>query len=184
MLAHIPATDDKLAKILKCQQEDEVIIKLKSYCEHGWPSIQKLDSDLKKYWKIREDLSVQEGLLLRGVRLVIPKKLRDEILGTIHSGHKGESKCHARARESVWWPGITEEIKEMLQRCPVCIQDRTERYEPLIPSEFPERPWQKVGMDLFKLNGKWFVVMEDYYSRYPEVVELRGLSSQEVIDRC
>jgi transposase InsO family protein len=79
------------------------------------------------------------------------------------------------------WPGISEQIAETVRRCPVCVQDR---HEPLIPSEFPERPWQKVALDLFKLNGKWFMVLMDYCSRYPEVTELTLLTAAAVINRC
>lgn len=69
----------------------------------------------------------------------------------------------------------------MIRKCIVCAEERSARHEPLIPSEFPERPWQKVGMDLFYDNGKWYMVVCDYYSRYPEVVTLQSLRGDEVV---
>jgi hypothetical protein len=179
VLAHIPATDEK--EIWKFQQEDITTQKLSKYSQDGWPDQRKLDEECRKFRPVRDEITVQDGLVMKGCQIII-KKMRDEIIGYIHRGHMGIAKC--RARESVWWPGILEQIAETVRRCPVCVQERQDRHEPLIPSEFPERPWQKVPLDLFKLNGKWFMVLMDYYSRYPEVTELTRLTAAAVINRC
>jgi len=184
VLASIPATDEKLAEIIQAQNQDPIVQKLASYSKDGWPDRSKVDSECLKYWSVREDITVQDGLVMRGCRILIPVSMREEMLGRIHSGHMGIVKCRARAREAVWWPGISAQIEEVIKRCPVCIQERNDRHEPLIPSEFPVRPWQKVGMDLFKLEGKWYLVLMDYFSRYPEVTELSNMTAALVINRC
>jgi transposase InsO family protein len=96
----------------------------------------------------------------------------------------GITKCRARARETVWWPGISQQIEEMVKRCEACIMEQPQPKEPLIPSEFPERPWQKLAMDLFYLNKEWFLVVTDYYSRYPELAALDKLNSSAEIRHC
>ncbi|XP_054706630.1 uncharacterized protein K02A2.6-like [Uloborus diversus] len=110
------------------------------------------------YWKSKDELTFSDRLLLKGPRLVIPKKLQKDILRRIHDGHIGINKCRSRAKESVWWP------------------------EPLIPSTPPTRPWEKVSTDLFEVRGKHFLLVTDYYSRYPEVCELPCLTSSATID--
>ena len=47
-----------------------------------------------------------------------------------------------------------------------------QRKELMIPMDLPEYPWQKVGADLFYLNGANYLVVVDYYLRYPEIVKL------------
>jgi hypothetical protein len=102
---------------------------------------------------------------MRGMRVIIPQKSRQDVLHRLHTGNMGITKCRARARETVWWPGISQQIEEMVKRCEACIMEQPQRKEPLIPSEIPERPSQKVAVDLFYLNKEWFLVVTDYYSR-------------------
>ena len=52
----------------------------------------------------------------------------------------------------------------------------------MIASRLPDFPWQRVGTDLFQLNGTNFLIIIDYFSRYPDVVKLRGTTSRDVIE--
>ncbi|UYV67397.1 hypothetical protein LAZ67_5000460 [Cordylochernes scorpioides] len=107
-----------------------------------------------------------------------------EILDKLHAGHFGITKTRLRAREMVWWPGISEEIAETVRKCSVCIQEAVSKHEPLIPTNFPTRPWQKIGMDLFKFENKWYLVVIDYYSRFPEMIQLDRLTANVVVRGC
>ena len=49
------------------------------------------------------------------------------------------------------------------------------------PHEIPDRPWQKVGTDLFTVDNKQYLVTVDYYSRYFEVDELTSTTSNAII---
>ncbi|CAG7725840.1 unnamed protein product, partial [Allacma fusca] len=132
----------------------------------------------------KDELSVTDGLLMRGIRLVIPPKLRPEMLQRIHTGHLGITKCRSRAKEYVRWPRISAEIQEIVEKCTICIKFRRQEHEPLIPSEFPTRAWEKVAIDLFYLEGKTYLLMTDYYSRYPEIAKLESQTSDCVISHC
>jgi transposase InsO family protein len=181
----IPASDEKLAEIFREQQSDPVLQTIAKYSETAWPERKNLDIMCSEYWSVRDEIAVEDGLLMRGCRLIIPTKMRTDILERIHGGHQGITKCRMRARESVWWPGISTQIEEMIKRCQVCIPEATVRHEPLRPSEFPERPWQKVGMDLLHCDGYWYLLVTDYFSRYPEIARLsKDLSAEAVITHC
>lgn len=93
-------------------------------------------------WPDRATLSVKDGLLLKESRLVIPSAMRNEVLTRLHKGHQGVVKCKARARQAVWWPGLCQQIMEMVLNCRTCIKDRQNVREPLMPTECPDRPWQ------------------------------------------
>ena len=180
-----PVSDEKLTQIRALTQEDVNLKHALQYTIQGWPEY-KEDVTLaaREYFGIRSELSVQEGLLIRGDRIVIPYAMRLEVLKHIHSGHLGIEKCRERAKMSVWWPGISSEIKDMVSRCKFCIEKRpTQTREPLIPSTLPNKPFEKIGADLCEFKGQQFLVMVDYYSRYIDLCYLPKAKSFDVICR-
>lgn len=181
IIAGFPSTDERLVEILKGQQEDPVCCELAKYCTEGWPARHKISQECIPYWEHRNLITLQEGLLMKSSRLIIPQCLRKSILDKIHSGHQGINKCRALARQSVWWPGLSIQIEQLIKNCVSCIKHEPDQTEPLMPSEFPKRPWQIVGTDLLKLEGNWYVIVSDYYSRYVEVAKLERQTSQSII---
>ena len=179
---NLPATAMKLKEIENTQNQDAVCKQVKKYCQSAWPCLSNLKGLVKSFTKIRQELSVNNGLLLRGNRLVIPNSLQSEILEKLHSGHQGLTKCRLRAKQSVWWPNIRQHIEEKVSKCPVCCKYRIQPAEPLIPSQFPERPWQKVGTDLFEWKKSNYLLVVDYFSRFIEVSKLSSTSSEAVIE--
>ncbi|UYV62275.1 K02A2.6-like [Cordylochernes scorpioides] len=175
---------DDILKIFEAQQEDTTLKAVVNYLEQGWPDKKKMSQALLSYWHVKDELGVQNGLLMRSCRLVIPASMKLEILDKLHAGHFGITKTRLRARETVWWPGISEEIAETVRKCSVCIQEAVSKHEPLIPTNFPTRPWQKIGMDLFKFENKWYLVVIDYYSRFPEMIQLDRLTASVVVRSC
>ena len=86
-----------------------------------------------------------------------------------------------RAKHSVWWPDISKQLTEALSNCTECVRDVSLRKESLIPTPLPKYPWQMVGSDLFMLKGDIYVLVVDYFSRYPEVIKLTTTVSANVI---
>ena len=112
----------------------------------------------------------------------MPKKMRGEMLNRIHEGHLGVVKCKNRARESMFWPGITSQIEDIVSACTTCLHHRDEQAkEPMMSHEIPDRPWQKVGTDLFTWKGKEFLLVADYYSKFTEYALLPDTTSPTVI---
>lgn len=129
----------------------------------------------------KSHFSVVDDLLLCDERIVIPRSMRLEILNCIHTGHLGITKCRARARASIWWPGLSMQIENMVANCSTCAKDRPEPKEPLISTSFPSRPWERLAADLFELEGKVYLIVVDYYSRWFEIRRLNDQSSARVI---
>ena len=137
---------------------------------------------MKPYWSSRGELSVVQNILLKASRIVIPSFLLLEILDKIHEGHQGITICRERAKNSVWWPGLSREIQYLVQQCRVCTLQRDKKPETLITTPLPDRPWQVVATDLFELKGVDYFIVIDYFSRYVEVAPLqRTTKSSEVI---
>ena len=179
VIQNLPATDSRIQQIKKAQEKDTVCQAIKQYCEEGWPVRNLIKGTVKSYLPMAAELTVQEGLLMRGSRIVIPAALRLEILAKLHTG-QGITKCRERARQSVWWPGLGKQLEEMILKCSVCCQDRFQYAEPLIPSSFPDLPWQKVATDLWYWKATYLLLV-DYFSRYIEIAKLTKVTSNKLI---
>ena len=93
---------------------------------------------------------MQDGVLYRGERVVIPTSLRREMKEKVHAGHLGINSCLRRARDLVYWPGMSSEIRQFVEMCGVCstyLDKQTP--EPIHLHDVPSHPWQKVGTDIF-----------------------------------
>ena len=97
---------------------DIYLLQLIDMAEHGFPaSPQLMSPQLLPYWRFRDDLSVVDGVLMFGLRAVIPPKLRDEVVSHLHSAHQGVTQMTNRANECIFWPGITSDIQAARARC-------------------------------------------------------------------
>ena len=182
ILEGLPATERRLEEIRLHQQDDEVCRKLQEFSTEGWPDKSKLNSALNAFWPERTSITFQRGLLMKDSRLIIPSSLRLDTLDKIHAGHQGIRKCRERARESVWWPGLSKQIEDMVTTCPTCCKHRKNHAEPMIPTPLPERPWQKVTTDLFYHSGKTYIIVVDYYSRFFEIAPLKSTTTENAIN--
>lgn len=127
------------------------------------------------------EFTVVNGLLMRGYRIVIPSSMRSEMLEKLHRGHQGFTKCRERARQSIWWPGLSKQLVELVKNCKECCRHQAQRAEPLVHSVLPLLPWQKVAVDLFEWRKHTYLLLIDYYSRYIEIAKLGSLAACEVI---
>ncbi|UYV67206.1 K02A2.6-like [Cordylochernes scorpioides] len=183
IVLHQSTTDERLAKIALNQKLEPTLQNATFYSKNGWPAKCQLSPLERSFNDVRDKIEEEQGLLMRGLRVIIPSNVRKYVLNRIHAGHQGITKCRARAKDHVWWPGIGQEIQDLVKTCEKCIENQPLKHEPLIPNDFP-RPWQKVGMDLFHYEGSEYLVVVDYFSRFIEVVRLTKLSSEAVVDHC
>ena len=140
------------------------------YVQNGWPEDKRrVHGPIAKYWSERGNISLHDGLLLRGRRIIIPPRLRADVLRRLHDGHQGITKTRANAASSVWWPGISQDITKVVQNCATCEKYRRERIEPMKGTEFPDRPWSRVGVDFFQHKDKHYLLAVDYFSRDVEI---------------
>ena len=119
----------------------------------GWPSTEDgVPQEIKSYFSCRADITVQNGLLFKGERIIAPSQLRKEMMEKIHSSLLGIERCLRRAREVFYWPRMNDELKDFIFKCNVCNSFKPQQpQEPLMPHEIPTRPWQKVGTDSRRL---------------------------------
>ena len=165
----------KLQRFRDCSAADETSQIVMDYVSKGWPTEKdQVDELAKEYWGYREELSVEDGLLFKLDRIVVPRPLRAEVLDDIHGAHMGESKSLSFARDYVLWPSMTSQIKDKVSSCCICnaFRNRQQR-ETLHPHDIPGLPWQVVGTDLFEFAGQTYLLVTDFYSKYFEIELLR-----------
>ena len=106
-------------------------------------------------------------MLLKGLRLIIPGELQEEYLSRLHEGHLSASKVQENAKQHMYWTGIDADIEDYTKRCQECIKRSQVPKEPLQPHDIPEGPWRKLGIDYFAFNGNSYILICDYFSKFP-----------------
>lgn len=173
----LPVSDTKSRRIAEVTSHDTELQRVIQNMDEGWPA-----GSCPRYYHVQGDLSFVDGLLLKKGRIVIPEALRPDLLNRIHEGHLGIEKCKRRARESVYWPGLNKDIEMLVSKCETCQKHQSKQTkESMVISESPAFPWHKVGMDLFHLKGKDYLVVMDYFSNFPEMALLLSTTSACVI---
>lgn len=183
ILQNIPMSNNKMKTFQIETEKDEEMKILKKYITDGWPDSKHMISELAKpYFHFKEELSVANGLILKNTRVVVPKSLRKDMLERIHYSHLGIEKCKNRAREILFWPNMNKEIEDLILNCSTCLRfQKSNPKEPLMPKEVPFGPWEVLGTDLFYFQGRDFLIVIDYFSKFVEIAELKELSSLAVI---
>ena len=177
----LPAGEHGLQDYNTAQDKDPACTQVKQWCKDGWPRNSPTDISLVPYYKVRSSFTLHNNLLLYNQHIVVPPSLRQVTMEKIHDGHQGIERCRARVRCSVWWPGVNKQVAERVHNCTMCAQEAQQRREPLMKSTLPDYPWQVIGTDLFELNGTKYLLVVDYFSRYPEVTKMNSTTSPATI---
>jgi hypothetical protein len=187
-LIHIVGVSDQLQmsekRKVECKAETAMDVCLKRvmhYCKVGWSKKQCCKGELRQYYKIRNNIHEDNGLLFFDSKLVVPTKLRQHMLELLHEGHMGIEKTKARARQVLYWPNINGDIARYVKQCKVCEKFRPANIkEPMIGHEIPGLPFEKICMDLLSFAGKTYLVVIDYFSKWIELL-LLGSSTADTL---
>ena len=181
---HLNASPTRVSQIQEQTAKDTTLSALrKAVIMHGWPEKRSdCPAYLHAYWNYRDELTVADGLILKGTRIVIPESLQPDVLKQLHYAHQGAEKCKLRAKGSVFWANINRDIEELVKSCPPCQRhQKLNVKEPLLPHDVPQKPWHTLGSDIFFwLNANYLLVV-DYYSKFPVVKKLTSIQSSTVI---
>ena len=105
------------------------------------------------------------------------------MLSRIHSSHLGIEKCKHRAQDVLFWPGMNQQIADMISKCRTCNTYRNaQTTEPLKSHEIPGRLWRKIAVNLFEHDKQDYLVMVDYHLKFFEISHLPNSRSKTVIN--
>ena len=178
LINQLGLVNDALAKFRSCTNTDETSQVVMEYVLTGWPADKaQVDELARQYFSYREELCVEDGLLFKKERLVVPQSMRAGVLDEIHGAHMGESKSLSFARDYILiWPGMSAQVKDRVRSCGICNAFRNQQQKETLKShDVPGLPWQTVGTghDLFEYGGHTYVVVTDFYSKFFELELLR-----------
>ena len=165
-------------------ERDPLLSRVLQFVQNGWPEIVDEDS-LKPFWSKSLELSCQEGCILWGNRVVIPKSGRTEVLHVLHDSHPGETCMKRLAYMFVWWPGHRI-LKTKFKKCTECQKIRpTPPVAPLMPWKWPSQRWTRVHINFAGpfLNHMLFILI-DSHSKWIEVHPCLPLQHQQQFSVC
>ena len=114
------ARSNSLQPIRIATHDDELVL-LKHTITQGWPStIKEVPIILQSYWTFREELTIEDGIILKGTRIVIPAKKHESVLKLIHEVHQG--LCKLCVKETFYWPGLNDQLEKMILNCELCVK--------------------------------------------------------------
>ncbi|CAB3998096.1 Retrovirus-related Pol poly from transposon [Paramuricea clavata] len=182
---HKPLESILKKSLLKHTEADSHLQALVRIVKKGWPgTLAEVSPELRVYHPFRDELTVQNGVIFKGERLIVPEGLRTELKGKLHYNHGGVHATLRRAMEVFYWPGMNKDIEDVIPKCNVCAQyGATNQKEPLMSSPVPTHTWESIATDLFELRNKDYLVTVDYYSNFIEVDRLYSKKSTEVIQK-
>ena len=107
----LTVSDIKVKQIIEAQEEDEVCKQISQYCPEGWSHKHRIPSSIEPYWSERGEITINQGVILKSMRILIPSAMRLEVLDKIHHSHQAITKCHERAKQAVWWSVLVGRLK-------------------------------------------------------------------------
>lgn len=168
-----------MSEIIRASESDKEIRGVrKGLYQNDW------DDSLRSYKIFENELGFFENILLRGNRIVIPYRLRKNVLDAAHEGHPGIVAMKGRLRSKVWWPRIDKDAENLVKSCKGCtLVALPSPPVPMKRRELPLGPWIDVAMDLLGPlpSDEYLLVVIDYYSRYKEVKVTKSISSTQII---
>ena len=111
-------TDQRLEDACQETGKDASLQTLTTLIMKGWQE-NKPENPLcvREYWPYRDELTSKNGLVFRGIRIIIPHVMRTEMIAQYHRSHLGIQYTIRTARDIMYWPRITADLTEVVQRC-------------------------------------------------------------------
>ena len=164
--------------------KDPVLSRVRGMVQHGtWSSASSDDPTFRPFKQRDLELSVQDGCILWGNRVVVPEAAREAVIKILHDAHPGITRMKSLARGVVWWPGIDKDLEAKVATCSVC-QANQKSPPPVFlhPWEWPSRPWSRLHVDFAgPFQGKQFMVLVDASTKWLEVGVVPTTSTQQAI---
>ena len=173
---NLPVTANQIAKVTVSVRTLSTVI---TTVQNGyWPL--KLTEDLLPYCRPRNELTVIDGCLLWGQRVIILQKFCKMLLDELHTHHIDMSRMNALARSYVWWP----QLEETCRKCNQCLLSSDNPVTaPPHPWLVPQQPWERIHVDHATYGKHLLLVATDVFSKWPEVRLVSSTSAQQNIEK-
>ena len=164
-------------------KNDEELQRIWRYIERGWPEKEPVPTQLKSYFRRKEELAIESGLIMWGPRVVVSLEKQKGILTILHEGHPGISRMKGLARSYYWWPSLDVDIEAIVRECSGCQAVRN--HSSCTYDAWPEAKtsWQRLHVDFAgPFLGKMFLIMVDAHSKWIEVIPMLIVTSKRTTE--
>ena len=128
------------------------------------------------FWGTRDEMTVEDDVLLKGSRICIPPKLHDRTLYELHDCHQGIEKMTHIVRCNVCWYGIDTGIADYVRCCTICARHKAfQAVQPMLPNNVPDRTLAGNSY-----CGKEYVLIADQFSKYPFIFKVHSKTSDSI----
>lgn len=136
---------------------------------------------VRVYYKLKNDIFCEIGLLFLNDRIIVPSKMTSHI-HMLHDSHMGFYKTEKRSISIFFWPNMNRDVGNKISKCQICAKYKNScAKEPMIPHEIPNLAFNKIACDIFDYGKKSFLVLMDYYSKWIEFRKIQNKSFSEII---
>lgn len=162
---------------------DKVLARVHDMVLQGWEHTG--EEKFRPYQSRKDELSMHNGCVLWGTRVVIPPQGRAQVIEELHDTHPGICRMKSLTRAYVWWPRMDHDLEEKVKACKVCQQSRpADSPVPIHPWEWPTRPWVRLHLDYAgPIQGKMFLILIDAHSKWLEVKQVSSATSRVTIEQ-
>ena len=149
------------------------------FIHDGFPSECPESDVMRSFWQYRNAIYEEDGVIMYDDRIVVPPSLREKVLNTFHAAHQGVSTMESRARELVFWPGMSKDFDRIRSSCGECIANAPSQPKlPPAPFDPPCSLFEKIVADFFNAGGHNYLVIADRLSSWTEVFKCTAGSPQ------
>ena len=179
----LQSTPVRADQIRQWTDTDPILSRIRRNVLSGW--VDSDDPELQPYQLRAAELSVQDGCLQWGSRVVVPEKGREAVMSLLHEGHPGITRMKRLARGYVWWPGMDTALEVAVQTCTECQKNqKSPARAPMHPWEWPDCPWARIHIDYAgPVRGKMILVVVDSHSKWIEAHVVNSSTSQATIEK-
>ena len=164
-IGQVQALPVTVQDIQQATRRDATMGKVYKYVQQGWPK--QVSEELLLYSNRQTELSTENGSLLWGIRVIVPKSLQSRVLQSLHANHPGVSWMKTIARSHFWWKGLDKDIETMGKTCHSCQANQSNPpTAPLHPWVWPDLSWRRIHVDFAgPFLGHMFFVIVDAHSK-------------------
>ena len=184
LVQHMSSTCVSALHIKDWTTKDPLLSKVRRFIQLGWPN-NVTEVPCKPYFSRKGELSVLDGCILWGTRVVIPPPGRQPLLKELHQAHPGVTKMKALARSYIWWPNMDTDIETLVKTCTECQESQpSPPTAPLHPWEWPASPWSRLHIDFAgPYLGHMFLVLVDAHSKWMDVRLMHSIKAHSTIEQ-
>ena len=178
---HINSLPVMAAEVARATRADTQLSQVLAYSRNSWPEV--VSQPLRPYFLKRDSITIEQDVLLLGVRVIVPDSLRDRVLHQLHDSHPGIARMKGIARSHVWWPDLDQNIDYVVKGCQNCqLQQTTLVAATVHPLIWPQVPWYRLHIDYCGpfLGYMWLVVV-DATTKWVEIIPVKEANSAHTI---